>query len=104
MRPETKEALDDLEYIAKGLSDAIENIAVSGEPPQFTSMYINAADEPVSERIVSKQLVKLLVSGLYSELRNIESYVTRRMEMDKEEKADSEEILNRIREIRKEAF
>ena len=101
MKQETKDQLDDLERIARGLNDCIENVAISERPCELHSFYKNAQDKTVTEKIVSSTLTKLLVNGLYSELRSMEAYVTRRKEQDQVEPELADEILERLEQIRK---
>ena len=101
MTPETKAKLDDLEQIAKGLNDAIENVAITGWPCELHSFYVDKDDKLITEKIASETLTKLLVIGLSAELRSIEGYVTRRA-MSNENYLDTAiEIVERIHEIRK---
>ena len=101
MKPETKEQLDDLERIAAGLNDTIENVAISGIPCELVSVWINENDQKITDKIVSNTLTKLLVNGLYSELRGMELYVTRRKEQGQVESELADEILERLEQIRK---
>ena len=107
MKPEHAKVLDDLETIAKGLNDTIENVAISEIPCELRSWYFTQKDEvgskPVkhSDKIVSSTLTKLLVSGLASELRTIETYVMRRAERKEIPSDEALEIVVRIEEIRK---
>lgn len=101
MKPETKEMLDDLEVIAKGINDAIENVAISKRPCELHSFYVNRNDRTVTEKIKSSTLTKLLINGLSMELRGIEAYVTRRNETGGVDDETANEILERIEEIRK---
>ncbi len=101
MTPETKATLDDLEQIAKGLNNTIENVAISGRPCELHSFYKNAKEKTVTEKIVSETLSKLLVSGLSAELRMIEGYVTRREEQGQVDLDSAIEIISRVHQIRK---
>jgi len=101
MKPEQKEILDDLANIAIGLNTAIENVAISKRPCELRSFYVNTKDKTITDKIVSSTLTKLLVSGLYSELRGMERYITRRMEAGQTDKDEDEEILERLRNIMK---
>jgi hypothetical protein len=104
MTPETKQILDDLETVAEGLNDMIENVAITGRPCELHSFYVNKNDKTVTEKIISPTLSKLLINGLSAELRGIEGYVTRRAENNPDHKETCDEILARIEQIRKIAF
>jgi len=101
MTPETKATLDDYENILKGLNDTIENVAISEIPCELHSFYMNAKGKRVTEKIVSSNLTKLILNGVHAELRGIEAYVTRRKEQGQVAPETADEILDRVKEIRK---
>jgi len=107
MKPEHAKVFDELEAIARGLNDTIENVAITEIPCELHSWYITQEDEegskPVkhTQKIVSSKLTKLLVSGLYDELRGMEVHVMNRYKRNEISSEDALEIVARLEQIRK---
>lgn len=95
MTPKTKEHLDDLENIAHGINNSIENEAISGRACELHSFCRG------TDKIISTNLTRLLVNGLSAELRSMEGYVTRREEQGQVDIDTAIEIIERIHQIRK---
>lgn len=101
MTPETKETLDDYENILKGLDATIANMAISKVPCELHSFYENASSEYVTEKIVSKRLTSLILTGIHIELRAMERYTNNMRDSSQINPEQADEILTRIAEVRK---